>query len=157
MNYGKLLLSRKAIINFVKIRSALFCDLPNRVNTDASGNKSSTTHSKHKESPPSYSSYGNRHNVNQSHIPGKPSGLVDKEGHHLTSDGKPDLRFKENNEHAGNPGSHNDHRGEFSGEYDKLDHHLRSDGSHDMRFKENKESGIVSPEQEEKQTKPRNK
>jgi hypothetical protein len=80
---------------------------------------------------------------------GEFSGQYDKEGHHLKSDGSPDMRFKENREEfsgkgfeyttqpsgKGTPGN----QGEFSGQYDMEGHHLKSDGSPDMRFKENRD------------------
>jgi hypothetical protein len=88
---------------------------------------------------------------------GEFSGNFDKEGHHLKSDGTPDMRFKENiDEYRGqgyeyttsqsrlrgsssNMGEKSGAQGEFSGNYDREGHHLKADGTPDMRFKENRE------------------
>ena len=88
---------------------------------------------------------------------GEFSGIFDKEGHHLKSDGTPDMRFKENiDEYRGQGyeyttsqskvrgsgskiGEKSGAQGEFSGNYDQEGHHLKSDGTPDMRFKENRE------------------
>ena len=134
MRVTKLLTSQNAIFNFVKMRSALFCDLPNRNTNDSESNIRSNKSDVNQETK----------NNNQRR---------DTEGHHLKSDGDYDMRFKENNPNAGNPGNSDDHRGEFSGNYDKEHHHLKQDGRHDMRFKENRESGIVSPEDDVTQKK----
>lgn len=98
---------------------------------------------------------------------GEFSGAYDKEGHHLKSDGTPDMRFKENREEFEGKGFEytspkrigrqttsreedegsrypgrglkSGRQGEFSGEYDKQGHHLKADSTPDMRFKENRE------------------
>ena len=96
---------------------------------------------------------------------GESSGAYDKEGHHLKSDGTPDMRFKENREEFGGQGYEytspirlktpisqlkqeetaeesqvlkSGRQGEFSGQFDKQGHHLKASGTPDMRFKENR-------------------
>jgi hypothetical protein len=131
MRLTKLLISQKAIFNFVKMRSALFCDLPNKHNNHTSSLKQDNSEKK-----------------DNLRIKENKDTLVDSQGHHIKSDGEYDMRYKENNPDAGNPGQTGDNRGQFSGNFDTSHHHLKTDGTHDMRFKENKDSGIESPEDE---------
>jgi hypothetical protein len=97
---------------------------------------------------------------NKSGAQGEHSGLFDQEGHHLKSDGTPDMRFKENREEFEGQGFEYSNKGgaqqttEIEPKIEKRSkslrpksrgkstrtEHKKSDGTPDMRFKENRET-----------------